>query len=79
LAPPCLVCQGNIYSEKPSRFVYAVAPEDLRANLDLPDTPFPDAAWSQQLAARGIRVDGPTDREGGLEILRAAVEGPRED
>jgi tRNA(Arg) A34 adenosine deaminase TadA len=75
LAPPCLVCLGNIYSERPGRFVYAVTHEDLLATLDLPNTIMPKAEWSAQLAARGIQVEGPTDRRAGLEILRTAVGG----
>ena len=74
LAPPCLTCQGNIYSEKPSRFAHAVTHEDLLATFALPGTPFPKADWSQQLAERGIKVEGPIDRQAGLEMLRAAVQ-----
>jgi tRNA(Arg) A34 adenosine deaminase TadA len=75
LAPPCLVCQGNIWSEKPGRFVHAVTHEDLLATLDLPNTTMPEGEWSEQLAARGVRIEGPTDRRAGLEILRTAREG----
>jgi tRNA(Arg) A34 adenosine deaminase TadA len=73
LAPPCVTCLGNIYSEKPSRFVYAVTYEDLRAALDMTGTALPKADWSEQLAARGIKVEGPTDRQTGLDILRTVV------
>jgi tRNA(Arg) A34 adenosine deaminase TadA len=75
LAPPCLTCQGNIYSERPGRFVYAVTHEDLQAILDLSGTAFPKADWPEQLAARGIKVEGPTDRQTGREILRTTGPG----
>lgn len=47
LAPPCLICHGNIFTERPSRFVCSVSHEQLLSAINLPDTPFPDFNWIQ--------------------------------
>lgn len=70
LAPPCLICQGNIFSERPKRFVCAVTHDQLLEELSLPNTPFPDFDWIQHLVSRGIAVDSAIFPEKGIEILR---------
>lgn len=69
LAPPCSVCLGNIYSEVPSRFVCAISHNDLLAQLDLPNTPFPSGDWRAQLHARDVQVEEAVAREEGIRIL----------
>lgn len=56
LAPPCSICQGNIYSERPKRFVCAVDHKQLKQALSLPHTPFPDDSWIKELNNRNIEV-----------------------
>lgn len=69
LAPPCAVCQGNIFSETPSRFVCSVTHQDMLQHLTLPNTPIPHHNWQQELRARGIVVDESYDRNTGIMIL----------
>ena len=70
LAPPCLICQGNLFSERPGRFVCAITHEDLTSELELPNTPFPNFNWVEHLNSRGIKVDAAISREKGIEILK---------
>jgi tRNA(Arg) A34 adenosine deaminase TadA len=70
LAPPCMVCQGNILSERPRRFIYAVTQADLLSTIDLPNTPFPADEWPDQLAAKKIKVLHAVARRAGKAILR---------
>ncbi|WKZ57717.1 MAG: hypothetical protein QY326_03365 [Bdellovibrionota bacterium] len=72
LAPPCSVCLGNIYSERPQRFASAVTHEDLLAALALPDTPMPGPNWIDELTNRDIIVNAAIRRDEGRKILRRA-------
>lgn len=70
LAPPCLICLGNIYSEKLSRFVCAITHVELLQMLSLPNTPMPDEKWEELLTARGIAVEVGLGQQVALRILR---------
>ena len=69
LAPPCAICQGNIFSESPGRFVSCITHEDLLAHLELPNTPFPKHDWKKELRDRGVVVEGEVLRVEGIKIL----------
>lgn len=56
LAPPCQVCLGNIYSERPKRFLCAITHEFLLRHLVLKDTLFPNPDWVEILQKREIQV-----------------------
>jgi tRNA(Arg) A34 adenosine deaminase TadA len=73
LAPPCLICQGNIFSERPKRFVCAVTHEHLLSELKFPNTPFPNFDWIQHLTSRGIKVDAAIFSEKGVNTLRSRI------
>jgi tRNA(Arg) A34 adenosine deaminase TadA len=72
LAPPCSVCLGNIYCERPRAFVCAVNHDDLLSALDLPDTLMPGPEWVALLEQRGITVKEATCRQRGVQTLRLA-------
>lgn len=72
LAPPCAICQGNIFSEAPKRFVSSVSHKDLLSELKLPDTPFPRHDWETELQERGIIVKEGFLRNLGLEVLKSS-------
>lgn len=69
LAPPCLVCLGNIFSERPHRLVCAVSHSDLLAALQLPNTPMPPKNWAKLLSNRGIVVQTLAARKQGCQVL----------
>lgn len=69
LAPPCTICFGNIYSERPRQFVCAVHHHDLLAALKLPNTPMPEPSWQKSLEARGIKINAAIAREQGNKVL----------
>lgn len=70
LAPPCLVCLGNISNERPYQFVCAVNHEDMVAALQLPNTLMPEPNWISVLESRGIVVKSAIAREQGKKILQ---------
>lgn len=70
LAPPCLVCLGNIFNERPHQFVCAVNHEDLLDALQLPNTLMPESGWINILESRGIVVKSAVARERGKKILQ---------
>lgn len=70
LAPPCLSCQGFIYSERPKRFVCAIGYDQLLSAIELPNTPPPSNDWLDRFSSRGIEVKMAIDPGKGMYTLR---------
>jgi tRNA(Arg) A34 adenosine deaminase TadA len=67
-AQPCLMCLGAVLWSGVTRLVYGAAAEDVTAILGFDEGPLP-AAWRDELAKRGIALEGGTLRREAVAVL----------